>query len=121
METYELNKPGTSGMTSNEKSVQDLKNKEKVPVNDEKDNASAPDASTETAEEKFVRELKEKPLDYSRAGQAFIILSPGRSVSAARLSEKELHRMSIEDIIQKIMARSGKTREEIERMLADPF
>jgi hypothetical protein len=77
--------------------------------------------SAETAGEKFLRELKATPYNNSRVGQAFVMLSPMSKSKQNAVSEKELNRSSIEDIIQTIMARSGMSREEMERMLADPF
>jgi phosphoribosylaminoimidazole-succinocarboxamide synthase len=77
--------------------------------------------SEETAEEKFLRELEEMPYDESRLGQAFVMLSPKHYEGMMNLSEKELNRRSNEEAIQAIMNRTGKSRDEAELMLADPF
>ena len=77
--------------------------------------------SEETAEEKFLRELEEMPYDNSRVGQAFVMLSPKQNEGMMNLSEKELNRRSNEEAIQAIMNRTGKSRDEVELLLADPF
>jgi phosphoribosylaminoimidazole-succinocarboxamide synthase len=77
--------------------------------------------SEETAGEKFLRELDEMPYDNSRVGQAFVMLSPKQNKEMTHLSEKELNKISNEQAIQAIMSRSGKTREEVELMLNNPF
>jgi len=86
-----------------------------------KSRQSSLSSSEETAGEKFLRELEEMPYDNSRVGQAFVMLSPKQNEGMTNLSEKELNKISNEQAIQAIMSRSGKTREEVELMLADPF
>jgi hypothetical protein len=77
--------------------------------------------SGETAGDKFLKELDEMPYDNSRVGQAFVMLSPKQNEGMMNLSEKELNRRSNEEAIQAIMNRTGKSRDEVELLLADPF
>lgn len=76
---------------------------------------------TEMTGKEHLNKSKQTPLDYSRAGQAFVMFTPSRRNALKNLSEKELNMKTREDAIQAIMQRSGKTREQVEVMLAEQF
>jgi hypothetical protein len=65
--------------------------------------------------------LEAKGYNESRVGQAFVMSFPGPKRGMTNLSEKEMNMRETERIIKRIMEQTGKTREEAEAMLADPF
>lgn len=73
-----------------------------------------------TAEE-YLKKLEEMPTDYSRAGQSFVTFLPQRKSAMKNLSEKELYLISREANIQAMMKSTELTREEVEKMLGNPF
>jgi hypothetical protein len=66
--------------------------------------------------------LKNIPYDNSRVGQASVIIGGvARQKSIYEMTDKELNHFSFESCVEAVMKRSGKSREEVVRMMSDPF